>query len=173
MRNTLIGLLVAGIGAALLLAAMRLRSGFEVNIGNQSARLGCASSGTSSKFYFERDGPGIIHRSLASLVWDDSINDVARDGLLGFGYGTETWSDNGGGYIRMVKTPAWFPASGMGAALLWACGLARRSRRALQAGRCARCGYDLRASPERCPECGLIPAIAVPREKSAVRSGRD
>jgi hypothetical protein len=35
----------------------------------------------------------------------------------------------------------------------------RKRDERLAANQCPSCGYDLRASPERCPECGTVPEV--------------
>ncbi len=42
---------------------------------------------------------------------------------------------------------------------IWLGGVMRRLEEEQQPGRrgCPTCGYDIRATPERCPECGTIP----------------
>jgi hypothetical protein len=39
----------------------------------------------------------------------------------------------------------------------WSGHVLRRQRRRARLGLCLRCGYDLRQSPARCPECGDLP----------------
>jgi hypothetical protein len=63
-------------------------------------------------------------------------------------------------YEHGVQVPAWFATIALlSPAMTWATMFwVRRRRRAdrLDANRCLTCGYDLRASTGRCPECGSV-----------------
>lgn len=65
-----------------------------------------------------------------------------------------------GGSAFLVFTglgvPLWFPAVLFGAGPLLSLARYGHRRRRRCAGRCQKCGYDLRATPGRCPECGAV-----------------
>ena len=94
--------------------------------------------------------PGVWERDAGAFNYSVS--------LLGFGYGNVDRVDGIADRLRLVTVPHWFlclafaalPASRLVSAL--------RCRRLARAGLCVRCGYDVRASPGRCPECGEVVA---------------
>ena len=59
-----------------------------------------------------------------------------------------------------VRAPMWFPLSFVATlpAMRFIVFLLRRRGRSRALGLCPACGYDLRATPDRCPECGMAVA---------------
>ena len=108
-------------------------------------------------------------------AWGGSHVYGGRGGPLGFGHWVQTWplrpSDSDDGLtasIRVEETwvPWWWACAVFAALPAWRMlpALRQIARRQPPAGLCTRCGYDLRATPDRCPECGE-------RNRAAVSNG--
>lgn len=73
----------------------------------------------------------------------------------GVRYGT---GERGGAFEYWVAAPCWMVAAATSLLPILSVIRFLKRRRRLQTGCCTHCGYDLRASKDRCPECGtLIP----------------
>lgn len=84
------------------------------------------------------------------------------------GFRAFRFSSYGGSGVE-VLVPCWFLLVLTGfLPVMWLRRRARERRR-FQRRLCATCGYDLRGSPDRCPECGSIP---VPASKETGLGGR-
>jgi hypothetical protein len=80
------------------------------------------------------------------------------DGYLGFTFATsrsDVFADHAGSQLVYALIPHWAVAIPL---VFWVLhrlfGPAAERQRRLRKGQCVHCGYDLRASAERCPECG-------------------
>src|SRR5579864_1919785 len=103
-----------------------------------------------------RLGPltGDVRGDLGNDLPEQHAPVAARLGFYRYSYGfMSSFSDSA---VKEFALPAWLfvvvfrilPATQLTVAFR------RRLRR--RAGRCPRCNYDLRASIERCPECGTV-----------------
>ena len=102
-----------------------------------------------------RDGFALRHQSQSRIPHFVAMNTQHWIGGIGVGsgynaakFGTAVTVPHG--YVIAVLLA--LPAVAQGAAMI-----ARRSR--ARRGHCPSCGYDLRATPERCPECGAVAAV--------------
>lgn len=104
---------------------------------------------------------GLVHhqaRDVNELYFEHVVPSDA--GLAGFGWGNIYESNN------LTKYSAWGFRFPLWVVLLlfmllpirFAIVRVQRARRR-SSGQCAGCGYDLRASPDRCPECGTVAPV--------------
>jgi hypothetical protein len=93
------------------------------------------------------------HRAARTLSWDAPTHVWDR---IGFHYDSEWYTQNG----FTTAGPLWFLFL-MTVALPAAWLIRQRCYQKAQiGGRCPTCGYDLRATPDRCPECGAVPILS-------------
>jgi hypothetical protein len=90
--------------------------------------------------------------NLPSLITD-------RRGLLYF-YNVQ-WPGPFGANLHIPFHTLAFPLTIPLATWLWRI---YKRRRRFPSGSCPNCGYDLRATPHRCPECGALPEGPLPAE---------
>jgi hypothetical protein len=103
--------------------------------------------------WYEIDGRNYQYRE-----WLDLTRQFSRRAVRGAGFAWESgqFASPGAGWYRVLVVPCWSAAVLFSLLPAVWIGAAYRRRRRLRRGCCPACGYDLRASPDRCPECGAV-----------------
>jgi len=120
--------------------------GWQVGVGENSVRIWDWRS--ASAF-----GEPVLHPYVDEW-YEPDLPSARQSTWLRFGWDSFSW---GRFEMRRATAPLWFLT--LAAGLLPGVRLYRWQRRRCRhrPGHCAQCGYDLRATPDRCPECGMVP----------------
>jgi hypothetical protein len=142
------------------------QDGTSVRDGGQYSQLDVTIFANRGRLHFARllptaDGSSQRRWELRSAepdVWDYSARaDARRPAVCGISYEerrlgrTRTLSRGAIPFSYLAALSAVTPVT-------WSILARRRRRTSRLAGACQSCGYDLRASPDRCPECGIAPS---------------